>query len=117
MTVFYGKRYNDNFRIRGTDTYQVECGIIVCLAHDEVTGIRAFGAHMEILFFHRLNLTPHSPIIKAMTSDDLHDCKFGNYTALLQALAPESPPCQSRIMILAKQAHRHWPQSGLLAAS
>ena len=84
MAVFYGERNNCRFGIGGTDTYKVERGKIVNFANNEVSGIRAFCANVEIIFIHRDNLTPHSPIINAMTSDGSHGNKVGDYSGAMQ---------------------------------
>ena len=70
MAVFNGERNDHDVRVRGTDGNQIECGNIVSLADNEIPGIGAIGADMEILLFHRFALTPHTPATDAMTLDD-----------------------------------------------
>ena len=79
MAVLDGKGHDDDLRDIGrTDADQVESGIIVRFADDEIPGIGALGAHMEIVSFHRWSLTPHSPATTAMTLDDTSDRKNRN---------------------------------------
>jgi hypothetical protein len=42
---------------------------------------------MEVLFFHRYNLTPHTPVTDAMTSDDSSMCKNREFSGTIQRIA------------------------------
>ena len=53
MAVLDGERNDNDLRVRRADRYEVECCVIVRLADDEIPGVGAVGAHMEVLFFHR----------------------------------------------------------------
>ena len=53
MTVLNGERNDNDLRVRRADRDQVESCEIVRLADDEIPGVGAVGAHMEVLFFHR----------------------------------------------------------------
>jgi hypothetical protein len=64
--------------------------MIVSLADNEIPGIGAIGAHMEILLFHRFALTPHTPVTNAMTLDDTSGCKSRYFLNRIHAFSPES---------------------------
>ena len=53
VAVLYGERNDNDLRVRRADRDQVESCEIVRLADDEIPGVGAVGAHMEVLFFHR----------------------------------------------------------------
>ena len=77
MTVFDRKRNDNNMGVGRADGYQVEGGIVISLADNEIAGAGAIGANVVELFgMHRfrsrLMLTP--PF--AMTADDLSGVKL-----------------------------------------
>ena len=79
MAVLDGEGNDDDLRDIGcADADQVESGIVVRFADNEIPGIGALGTHMEIVSFHRWSLTPHSPAITAMTLDDTSGRKNRN---------------------------------------
>ena len=53
MAVFDGEGNNDDMRIGRADADQIERGIIVVFADNEIPGVGAVGAHMKKSLFHR----------------------------------------------------------------
>ena len=91
MAVFNGKGNDDNlWHIGRADTDQVESGIVVRFADNEIPGIGALGGYVEIVFMHRLYLTPHAPATVAMTLNDSSRHKCRKKQGLLQTKPAES---------------------------
>ena len=103
MTVLNGKGNDNDLCIGCADPNQIKRGIIVRFAHNEVSGISAVGAHMEILFIHHLTLTLHTPATDAMTLDDTSGCKNRSFQGKVQAFFSFSallPNSRTRNLIL-----------------
>ena len=87
MAVFNGKRNDDSPGIGGAYANQVECGIVVARAQDEVAGVGALGANVVKLFLvHRLLSRLMLPPPFAMTADEIVLYKVDGFPIEIQII-------------------------------
>ena len=85
MAVLEGKGNDNDPGIGGADPNQVESGIVIAQAMDEVAGVGAFGANVVKLFsVHRILSRLMLPPPFAMTADEIVPYKVGAFSTEYQ---------------------------------